>query len=221
MRIVLSGPPGAGKGTIAKALSAQDGSVPICTGNLLRSEVAAGSPLGRSAEAYMMRGDLVPDSIIRVLVERALRQCAGRGFILDGFPRTIPQAVSLEFILLQLEQSLDLVAELAVPADVLLERLGNRRTCTNLACQEVYNLKSDPPEPGGRCRRCGQPVAPRFDETAPAILAQMKVHREQSAPMAGHYQRKGLLLTVREADTLAAVAQIMGAVAAQGRSPVQ
>jgi len=92
MRVVLSGPPGAGKGTVARALAAQDGSVPISTGNLLRTAVAEGSPLGRSAEGYMLRGDLVPDSIIRGLVERQLRECADRGFILDGFPRTIPQA---------------------------------------------------------------------------------------------------------------------------------
>ncbi|MDR3670238.1 MAG: nucleoside monophosphate kinase [Holophaga sp.] len=111
MRIVLSGPPGAGKGPVAKALSAQDGAVPISAGDLLRSAVGAGTPLGRRAEAYMSCGELVPDAIIRDLVEGSIRACAG-GFILCGFPRTIPQAVTLELLLDGLGLSLDLVADL-------------------------------------------------------------------------------------------------------------
>jgi adenylate kinase len=205
---------------VAKHLSAWDGSVVLSTGRLLRAALADGTPLGRSAESYMLRGELVPDSVIRALVEQPLRACAGRGFILAGYPRTIPQAVSLEFILLQLGLCLDLVADLTPPMDVLLERLDNRRTCTSPACQEVYNLQSCPPGPGGVCRLCGHPVAPRADETEGAIQNQLRLHRDQCAPMAGHYQRKDLLLTVREADTQAAVAQILGAVAVRRRMPV-
>ena len=221
MRIVLSGPPGAGKGTVAKALAAHDGSVTLSTGDLLRSAVAAGTETGRAAAGFMARGELVPDGLILGLVEDRLRACGTMGFILDGFPRTIPQAVSLDFILARLGLTLDLVADLSVSTEVIMDRLTTRRTCTNPSCQAIYNVRSHPPAPGELCHTCGHPVAQRPDETEEAIATRLRVYREKSAPLSGHYQRKGLLLTVREADSQAAVALILGAVAVQGRVVVQ
>jgi len=221
MRIVLSGLPGAGKGTVAKALAALDGAVHLSTGDMLRSEVAAGTETGRAASAFMDRGELVPDRVFLEIVEDRIRACGDRGFILDGFPRTIPQAVSLELMLKRLAQSLDLVAELSVPTQVVLDRLTTRRTCSNPACQEIHNLKSKPPAPGGLCTKCGQPVIQRPDETEEAVQNRLKVYHEKSANLTGHYQRKGLLLMVRESDSQAAAAGILGAVAALGRAVVQ
>jgi len=221
MRIVLSGPPGAGKGTVAEALAAHDGSHRLSTGDLLRAAVAADTPLGRKAKDHMDRGELVPDALILGLVEARLGEVGRQGFILDGFPRTVTQAVALEFMLARLGLALDLVADLAVPTEVITARLTSRRTCTDPACQTIHNLTYNPPVAGDLCRVCGAPVAQRPDETETAIATRLKVYREQSAPVVGHYQRKGLLLIVRESDSLAAATQILANVVAQSRLVTQ
>jgi adenylate kinase len=201
MRIVLLGPPGAGKGTLAHHLQSLDGSVPISTGDLLRAAVQAGTPLGKLAEAAMHRGDLVPDQLIMGLMEERLRGREGEGFLLDGFPRTIPQAVSLDLLLKRQGLRLDLVVNLDVPEDVVLDRLTTRRTCANPACHEIYNLRSNPPAEGGTCRVCGHPVVQRDDETVEAIAHRLEVYHALTAPLVGHYDRASLLLTVRALDT--------------------
>ena len=136
MRIILLGAPGAGKGTIAKMLTDYDGSVQISTGDILRGAVKAGSELGKKAKGYMERGELVPDSLIMDIMESRLQEpdCK-KGFILDGFPRTIPQADALKKLLQKLELKLDLVVNLDVPRAVILDRLTTRRTCSNSNCQ--------------------------------------------------------------------------------------
>jgi len=158
MRIILLGAPGAGKGTVAKLLTEHDGSVQISTGDILRAAVKEGTPLGKEAKAYMDRGDLVPDSLIMRLMEVRLQEpdCA-KGFILDGFPRTIPQAEALKALLANLKIRLDFVANLEVPRDVILDRLTTRRTCSNPDCQEIYNVKSNPPVPAGPARSAAAP----------------------------------------------------------------
>jgi len=146
MRIVLLGAPGAGKGTIAKLLTAYDGSVQISTGDILRGAVKAGSELGKKAQGYMERGELVPDSLIMEIMEARLQEPdASKGFILDGFPRTIPQARDLKKLLEKLAIKLDVVVDIEVPRDVILDRLTTRRTCSNADCQEIYKGKSRPP----------------------------------------------------------------------------
>ncbi|MEJ2034192.1 MAG: nucleoside monophosphate kinase, partial [Deltaproteobacteria bacterium] len=159
MKLILLGAPGAGKGTVAKMLTKVDGSVQISTGDILRGEVQAGSELGRQAEGYMNRGDLVPDSLIMDMMEKRLQQPdTKKGFLLDGFPRTIPQAEALDKLLAKLSIRLDMVVDIEVPRQVILDRLTTRRTCSNSACQAIYNVKSMPPKKEGICDKCGSPI---------------------------------------------------------------
>jgi len=202
MRIILLGAPGAGKGTVAKLLTALDGSVQISTGDILRGAVKAGTPLGKEAQGYMDRGDLVPDSLIMSIMEQRLQEPdMKRGFLLDGFPRTIPQADALDALLKKLNIKLDLVANIDVPRDVILDRLTTRRTCSNPPCQEIYNVKSNPPAPGGKCKKCGSPVVQRADETVEAISKRLDVYNEKTAPLIGYYEKKGMLLTIRDTSS--------------------
>jgi len=197
MRIVLLGAPGAGKGTIAKQLTANDGSVQISTGDILRGAVKAGSELGKKAKGYMERGDLVPDSLIMDIMEARLQEPdAKKGFILDGFPRTIPQAEALKVLLQKLGIKLDTVVDIDVPKAVILDRLTTRRTCSNPDCQEIYNMKSKPASPDGKCLKCGSPVVQRADETEEAISIRLATYNEKTAPLIDYYRKEGLLKTV-------------------------
>jgi adenylate kinase len=197
MRIVLLGAPGAGKGTIAKQLTAHDGSVQISTGDILRGAVKAGSELGKKAQGYMERGDLVPDSLIMDIMEARLQEPdAKKGFILDGFPRTIPQAEALKVLLQKLAIKLDTVVDIDVPKAVILDRLTTRRTCSNPDCQEIYNVKSKPASPDGKCLKCGSPVVQRADETEEAISIRLATYNEKTAPLIDYYRKEGLLKTV-------------------------
>lgn len=196
MKVILLGPPGAGKGTVAKLLSEYDGSVQISTGDILRAAVNAGTDLGREAKSYMDRGDLVPDELIMKIMESRLQEpdCA-KGFLLDGFPRTIKQAEELRGLLQKLGIKLEMVINLDVPRDVILDRLTTRRTCSNPACQEIYNIKSNPPAEGGKCRKCGSPVVQRADETEEAILNRLETYNRKTAPLVEFYEKEGLLKT--------------------------
>ena len=197
MRIILLGAPGAGKGTVAKALMKFDRSVQISTGDILRNAVKAGTKLGKKAKGYMERGELVPDSLIMEMVEWRLREpdCEN-GFILDGFPRTIPQAEALRELLQKYDLKLDLVVTLDVPKDVIFDRLTTRRTCSNPDCQEIYNIKSKPPTEDGRCKKCGSSVVQREDETEEAITKRLETYNQKTAPLIDFYEREGLLKTI-------------------------
>jgi adenylate kinase len=199
MRIILLGAPGAGKGTVAKRLTQLNGSVQISTGDILRGAVKAGTPLGKEAQGYMDRGDLVPDSLIMGIMEQRMQEPdMKKGFLLDGFPRTIPQADALDALLKKLAIKLDLAVNLDVPRDVILDRLTTRRTCSNPSCQEIYNVKSNPPAPGDKCKKCGSPVVQRADETVETISKRLDIYNEKTAPLIGYYDKKSALLTVRE-----------------------
>ena len=194
MRIIILGAPGAGKGTIANLLYDFDGSVQISTGDILRAAVKAGTELGKEAKGYMDRGDLVPDSLIMDIMEARLKEPdCNKGFILDGFPRTINQAEELKDILGKLNIKLDLVVNLEVSRDVVLDRLTTRRTCSNPECQEIYNIKSKPPTPDGKCEKCGSPVIQRDDETEEAIIYRLETYDEKTAPLIGFYETEGAL----------------------------
>jgi adenylate kinase len=213
MRIILLGAPGAGKGTVAKFLTAHDGSVQISTGDILRGAVKAGSELGKKAKGYMERGELVPDSLIMEIMEARLQEpdCA-KGFILDGFPRTIPQAEDLKKLLAKLNLKLDLAVNLEVPREVILDRLTTRRTCSNQDCQEIYNIKSKPPSPDGKCLKCGSPAVQRADETEEAITTRLETYNQKTAPLIGFYAKEGLVKDVSSLSSEQAVKEITGAI---------
>jgi adenylate kinase len=197
MRIILLGSPGVGKGTIAKLLSQNNGSVQISTGDILRSAIKEGTELGNKAKKYMDEGGLVPDSLIMDIMEKRLREPDCRkGFILDGFPRTISQASQLKAILEKLGITLDYVINLEAPLNVILERLTTRRTCSNQTCQEIYNIRNNPPAEGNKCRKCGHMVVQRDDETQEAITERIRVYNEKTAPLVGFYQKEKLLRNV-------------------------
>lgn len=197
MRLILLGAPGAGKGTVAKMLTALDGSVQISTGDILRGAVKEGSELGNKAKSYMDAGDLVPDDLILdIMGERLLQDDCKAGFLLDGFPRTIPQAEALKEMLAKLNIELDAAVNLDVAREVILDRLTTRRTCSNSACQEIYNTKSKPTKVEGICDKCGSPVIQRDDETEEAISKRLDTFNAQTAPLVGFYEQEGLLLNV-------------------------
>jgi adenylate kinase len=199
MKIILLGPPGAGKGTIAKALMQHDGSVQISTGDILRAAVAAGTELGKQAEAAMKAGDLVTDELIMGIMEERLQEedCA-QGYLLDGFPRTIPQAEALKALLAKLGEKLNCALELDIPREVIIDRLTTRRTCTN--CGEIYNVKSKPPRVEGVCDVCGSEIVQRDDETEEAIENRLQVYNQQTAPLVEFYRDEGLLVSVPASD---------------------
>jgi adenylate kinase len=199
MKIILLGPPGAGKGTIAKALMQHDGSVQISTGDILRAAVAAGTELGKQAEAAMKAGDLVTDELIMGIMEQRLQEedCQ-KGYLLDGFPRTIPQAEALKALLAKLGEKLDCVLELDIAREVIIDRLTTRRTCTN--CGEIYNVKSKPPRVEGVCDVCGSEIVQRDDETEEAIENRLQVYNQQTAPLVEFYRDEGLLVSVPASD---------------------
>ncbi|MCP3661520.1 MAG: adenylate kinase [Gammaproteobacteria bacterium] len=197
MKLILLGAPGAGKGTVAKILTALDGSVQISTGDILRGAVKDGTDLGKKADAFMKAGDLVPDDLIMRIMEERLQQddCAS-GFLLDGFPRTIPQAEDLKKLLARIGVELDMAVSLDVPRDVILDRLTTRRTCANSDCQEIYNVKSKPTKVEGICDKCGSPVIQRDDETEEAISKRLDTYNEKTAPLTTFYEGEGMLFSV-------------------------
>ena len=197
MRLILLGAPGAGKGTVAKLLTQLDGSVQISTGDILRGAVQAGSELGKKAKEYMDRGDLLPDDLILGIMEkRFLEPDCQKGFLLDGFPRTIPQAEALNKMLAKLDIKLDMAVNLEVPREVILDRLSTRRTCVNTKCQAIYNVKSMPPKVAGKCDKCGSEIVQRADETEAAIGKRLDIYNEKTAPLIGFYKKEGLLFDV-------------------------
>ncbi|MCI5123568.1 MAG: adenylate kinase [Candidatus Electrothrix sp. AR5] len=206
MKLILLGAPGAGKGTVAKLLTAIDGSVQISTGDILRGAVQAGSDLGKEAEGYMKRGDLVPDSLIMGIMGTRLQEddCAN-GFLLDGFPRTIPQAEALKELLTELDITLDKAVNIDVPKDIILDRLCTRRTCENSDCQAIYNVKSNPPKQEGICDKCGSKAIQREDETEEAISHRLATYNEKTAPLIGFYEKEGLVLSVEATSSDAVI----------------
>lgn len=195
MRLILLGAPGAGKGTQSKRLVEKYGIPQVSTGDILRAAVKGETPLGLKAKSFMDRGELVPDDVvIGIIRDRLSREDCTRGFILDGFPRTVKQADALDDMLKGMGRNIEHVISLQVEDGELVSRLAGRRTCRN--CGEGYHLMFSPPESDGICDSCGGEIYQRDDDREETIAERLRVYREQTSPLADYYNDKGLLAAI-------------------------
>ncbi|HKE66528.1 MAG TPA: adenylate kinase [Micromonosporaceae bacterium] len=195
MRLVLVGPPGAGKGTQAEFVAAHLAVPKISTGDIFRANVSQGTPLGLEAKRYMDEGNLVPDEVtINMVRSRLAEPDASDGFLLDGFPRTVPQAQELDKLLADLGTQLDVVLELVVDDDEVIRRLSGRRTCRG--CGKIWHVEFDPPAVEGRCDRCGGQLFQRDDDRPEIIAARLREYTAKTAPLIDFYGAQGKLVGI-------------------------
>ncbi len=195
MWLLIFGPPGAGKGTQATEIAERYGIKHISTGQFLAAAVREGTELGRKAASYVKTGELVPDDLVLALVEEVLlREAGNQGGILDGFPRTLPQAESLDELVIRQGWTLDCAIDLEVEDDELIRRITARRVCPR--CDSIYHLTFHPPKVEGRCDECGAELFHREDDQEETLRTRLRVYREETAPVLEHYARKGLLQRV-------------------------
>ena len=195
MRLVLVGPPGAGKGTQAQYIAEHLGVPQISTGDIFRANVSQGTPLGLEAKRYMDKGDLVPDDVtVNMVRDRLTEEDAREGFLLDGFPRTVPQAQMLDDILAESGVKLDIVLELVVDDDEVIRRLSGRRTCRT--CNHIWHVDFDPPTVPGVCDIDGGDLYQRDDDQAETIANRLQVYGDSTAPLVGYYAGRGLLVGI-------------------------
>lgn len=211
MRIVLLGPPGSGKGTHGKRLGEALNAPIVATGDILRQAIQEGTALGKSAQEHVRSGRLVPDEVVLGLIETRLgRADATRGFILDGFPRTVAQAEGLKGILG--ERTLDRVLNLVVPVEVVVNRLQDRWLCPK--CGAIYNTRTAPPKAAGKCDRCGSALQQRADDQPETVRKRLEVYARETAPLVAYYEREGILRNVDAsgpaADVYAAILRSVG-----------
>jgi adenylate kinase len=210
MDLILLGPPGAGKGTQAKLMVEKWGVPQISTGDILRGAVREGTPLGLEARRYMEAGQLVPDQVvIGIIDQRVGRPDCAKGFILDGFPRTLPQAEALEGILSARGRRIDHVVCITVGDEELVKRLAGRRICRS--CQEPYHLLFNPPRVAETCDRCGGEVYQRTDDSEATVRERLLVYHRQTSPLADFYRARGLL---REVPGTGGIEEIFGRIRA-------
>ncbi len=208
MRIVILGPPGSGKGTISGIIGKEYGIVHISTGDLFRYNIREKTPIGLEAKSYMDRGDLVPDQItIAMLEERVGRPDCEKGFLLDGYPRTIEQAEALDVLMQNKGWQIDIALNVCVPETFIMKRLAGRRVCPQ--CGATYNVYTQPPKKSGICDACGARLVQRPDDTEETIHHRLETYEESTKPLIDFYENKGILKNV---DNRGAVEETMAQV---------
>ncbi|MGN1160552.1 MAG: adenylate kinase [Lachnospiraceae bacterium] len=213
MKIIMLGAPGAGKGTQAKMIADKYGVPHISTGDIFRANIKNGTELGMEAKKYMDAGKLVPDELtVKILLDRVAQDDCKNGYVLDGFPRTIPQAEVLDQALTELGDQVDYAINVDVPDENIVNRMSGRRAC--LACGATYHIVHVPPKKEGICDRCGKELVLRDDDKPETVLNRLKVYHEQTQPLIEYYTKKGILKTVDGTvdmnDVFAAIVAILG-----------
>ncbi len=199
MRVVLLGAPGAGKGTQAKAISERLAIPHISTGDIFRANIKGNTPLGVKAKSYIDKGALVPDELtVEIVKDRLQNPDCSKGFILDGFPRTIPQAEYLDRVLDEMNIELDATLLIDVKDEEIIERMSGRRVCTN--CGASYHIIYKPVKVEGKCDVCGSPVVQRADDAAETVLSRLETYHKQTQPLISYYEKAGKLRVAKGAD---------------------
>lgn len=211
MKIVLLGPPGAGKGTQSVVLSKSYGIPHISTGDILRQSVKSGQPLGLKAKSYMDKGELVPDELVTgIVVERLKEPDAKNGFLLDGYPRTLKQGVDLDAALKSIGSSIDMVLYFETSDQVAIERLSGRRVCKK--CGFNYHVKNIPPKKEGICDKCGGELFQRPDDNEATVRNRLKVYEAQTKPLIDYYTKQGILKKVSGDSNVEALFKVLSKV---------
>ena len=213
MKIVMLGAPGAGKGTQAKMIAERYGIPHVSTGDIFRANIKNGTELGREAKAYMDKGELVPDELtVRILLDRVAQDDCKNGYVLDGFPRTIPQAETLKKELDRLGESIDFAIDVDVPDENIVKRMGGRRAC--VTCGATYHIEHVPPKKEGICDVCGGELILRDDDKPETVQNRLKVYHTQTQPLIDFYTAEGVLKTVDGTqdmkDVFNAIVSILG-----------
>lgn len=213
MKIIMLGAPGAGKGTQAKMIADTYGLPHVSTGDIFRMNIKNGTQLGMEAKTYMDQGLLVPDELtVRILLDRVGQDDCKNGYVLDGFPRTIPQAEVLEEALSKLGDQIDFAINVEVPDENIIRRMGGRRAC--LACGATYHIEHVPPKKEGICDTCGQELVLRDDDKPETVKNRLRVYQEQTQPLIDFYTKKGVLRSVDGTqdmqDVFGAIKEILG-----------
>ena len=195
MKIIMLGAPGAGKGTQAKRIAQRYGIPHVSTGDIFRANIKNGTELGMKAKAYMDAGNLVPDEItIGMLLDRIHEADCEKGYVLDGFPRTIPQAESLTAALKERGEKMDYAIDVDVPDENIINRMSGRRAC--LACGTTYHIAYNPPKKEGVCDQCGEPLVLRKDDKPETVKNRLEVYHQQTQPLIDYYKKEGILAQV-------------------------
>ena len=195
MKIIMLGAPGAGKGTQAKMIAEKFQIPHVSTGDIFRANIKNGTELGKEAKKYMDQGQLVPDELtVKILLDRVSQADCANGYVLDGFPRTIPQAEVLDEALSKLGEKIDFAINVDVPDENIVRRMSGRRAC--LSCGATYHIEHIPPKKEGICDVCGQPLVLRDDDKPETVLNRLKVYHDQTQPLIDFYSKKGVLQSV-------------------------